>query len=134
MGLRPTTKSFVLTAARELRGTGIDVLIVESGGREPGAAQALYAGSATMRDADGRTRDERWPAESAHEALVAALIQGRRRGEPLHERLGRAVLETTPDGRIGWSGGCSRGRREGWRRCLGLTVQRGTQAGAGIPR
>lgn len=47
-----------IAIARELRGSGIDILIVESGGRAPApAAQALYAGSGVMRDADGRTRD-----------------------------------------------------------------------------
>jgi choline dehydrogenase-like flavoprotein len=44
--------------AREMRGTGIDVLVLEAGGMTPTAeAQALFKGAATMRDADGRTRD-----------------------------------------------------------------------------
>ena len=74
-------------------------------------------------------------ASSAHEALVAAVIQGRRRGQPLHEHLGQAVLGDYAAGRTGWLDGRMLSQTEGrLAALLGLTVQRRTQAGAGIPR
>jgi choline dehydrogenase-like flavoprotein len=47
-----------IAIARELRGSGIDVLILEAGGEKPTAeGQTLFRGRGTMHDADGRTRD-----------------------------------------------------------------------------
>jgi choline dehydrogenase-like flavoprotein len=50
-----------IAIARELlvdNGDSGDILVLESGGETPSeAAQALYEGSGTMRDPDGRTRD-----------------------------------------------------------------------------
>ena len=47
-----------IAIARELLDAGGDILVLESGGETPSeAAQALYEGTGTMRDLDGRTRD-----------------------------------------------------------------------------
>ena len=47
-----------IAIARELRDSGADILILESGGESPSPEhQALYNGKGTLSDPDGRTRD-----------------------------------------------------------------------------